>query len=223
MIDGLRIGLLLSSDAISRLSAGSVQLRTPRSTNIRGTVGLVARVSQELVGTAVLEGCLPERSDEGTAYLWSLTAIERFPPQQIEVRGGPVWTRIADQKVRSPEPVPAIDGALGPAIESDIQTSSVQMGSAAASEVGQSLGDLRVFEAALRPPESFRYSPIHDFWEELTKVGPMTTDVFFEHLMSVGWKRPSGKPLTRAIVRTDLVSMVRNGFATVKADSIDGG
>jgi hypothetical protein len=193
MINGVRIGLLLSSDAIARLRAGTSQLRTPRCTNIRGTVGLVARVSQELVGTADLEDCVPERRDEGTAYLWSLTAIERFSPQQIEVRGGPVWTRVTGVRMRSPEPYAAIYGSPGPVIESDVQTSTAQVGLAAAPEVGQKLGDLRVFEAAQRPPESFRYSPIHDFWKELTKVGPMTTDAFFEHLMSVGWKRPSGK------------------------------
>jgi len=215
MIDGMRIGLLLSSDAIARLEAGASRLRTPRSTNIRGTFGLVARVSQELVGIADLENCAAEQSEEGTAYLWSLTAIRRFPPQQIEVRGGPVWTRIAGVRALSSEPLAATDDIPEPVIESDLQASTVQMNLAVAPEIGKKLGDFRVFRAALRPPESFRYSPIHDFWKELTKVGPITTDAFFEHLISVGWRRPSGKPFTRAIVRTDLVSMVKNGFATI--------
>lgn len=85
----------------------------------------------------------------------------------------------------------------------------------------QSLGttkptnDRRQFKAANCPPESFRYSPIQDFWRELIKTGPMKPDQFFQHLNSVGWTRPSGRPLTPQIVRTDLVSMVKHGFAVV--------
>lgn len=80
---------------------------------------------------------------------------------------------------------------------------------------GRPTKDRRLFRAAMRPPESFRYSPIHDFWQELQKTGEITADGFFEHLQGVGWRRPSGKPLTPHIVRTDLVSMVKHGFATV--------
>lgn len=69
------------------------------------------------------------------------------------------------------------------------------------------------FQAADRPPTSFRYSPIHDFWRELLNMGPQSTDEFYAHLNRIGWRRPSGKPLTTAIVRTDLVSMVKHGFA----------
>ena len=70
------------------------------------------------------------------------------------------------------------------------------------------------FKAAKRPPESFRYSPIHDFWQELSKIGPKTPTEFHQHLDRIGWNRPSGKPLTTKIVRIDLVSMVKHGFAT---------
>lgn len=80
---------------------------------------------------------------------------------------------------------------------------------------GASSPDNRRFVAADRPPASFRYSPIHDFWQELIKLGPSSVDEFFEHLSGVGWSRPSGKPLTAAVVRTDLVSMVKHGFADV--------
>lgn len=73
--------------------------------------------------------------------------------------------------------------------------------------------DQRLFGPRLKPPESFRYSPIHDFWQELQKTGPVSVDAFYAHLVSVGWRRPSGKPLTPQIVRTDLVSMVKHGFA----------
>lgn len=73
----------------------------------------------------------------------------------------------------------------------------------------------RRFMATDQPPASFRYSPIHDFWRELTKLGPATVDELFDHLGRICWARPSGKPLTSAIVRTDLVSMVKHGFAKV--------
>ena len=76
--------------------------------------------------------------------------------------------------------------------------------------------DERLFRPAARPPATFRYSPIHDFWQEMQTTAPITVDAFFSHLMEVGWKRPSGKPLTPKIVRTDLVSMVKHGFAVVE-------
>ena len=69
------------------------------------------------------------------------------------------------------------------------------------------------FIAAKRPPASFSYSPIHDFWQELQKTGPHSAEEFFDHLQAIRWQRPSGKPLTLQVVRTDLVSMVKHGFA----------
>lgn len=75
--------------------------------------------------------------------------------------------------------------------------------------------DKRMFTAAQRPPGSFSYRPIHDFWQELLKTGAMDADAFYDHLLRVRWSRPSGKPLTPQVVRTDLVSMVKHGFASV--------
>lgn len=75
--------------------------------------------------------------------------------------------------------------------------------------------DPRIFAPASRPPANFRYSPIHDFWRELVDAGPMTVAMMFNHLDRIGWHRPSGKLLTHEVVRTDLVSMVKNGFAKV--------
>lgn len=68
--------------------------------------------------------------------------------------------------------------------------------------------------AAIKPPETFRYSPIHDFWQELNRIGSSSPEELHVHLNSIGWRRPSRKPLTTAIVRTDLVSMVKHGFAS---------
>jgi hypothetical protein len=73
--------------------------------------------------------------------------------------------------------------------------------------------DGRTFTAATRPPASFGYRPIHDFWQELLKTGGIGVDAFYDHLTAIGWRRPSGRPLTPQVVRTDLVSMVKNGFA----------
>jgi hypothetical protein len=69
------------------------------------------------------------------------------------------------------------------------------------------------FQAATKPPASFGYSPIHDFWQELKKTGPQSPSDFLSHLNRIRWQRPSGKPLTLQVVRTDLVSMVKHGFA----------
>ena len=76
----------------------------------------------------------------------------------------------------------------------------------------------RSFTAALRPPATFGYRPIHDFWQELLKTGSIGVEEFYQHLISIGWRRPSGKPLTAKIVRTDLVSMVKHGFAVASGD-----
>lgn len=69
------------------------------------------------------------------------------------------------------------------------------------------------FVAAERPPASFAYQPIHDFWEELRKIGPASVDAFHKHMIDLGWRRPRGGDLTREVTRTDLVSMVKHGFA----------
>lgn len=69
------------------------------------------------------------------------------------------------------------------------------------------------FRAAAKPPASFRYSPVHDFWRELVAIGPASAESLHRHLDAIGWRRPSRKELTIAVVRTDLVSMVKHGFA----------
>lgn len=115
----------------------------------------------------------------------------------------PGWGSKSRQERKVPSPMPAIQAA------SQRPSASVV--------AHRSKYDPRRFSAAKKPPESFRYSPIHDFWQELVKTGPMTVDEFFNHLQTVGWQRPSGKPLTASIVRTDLVSMVKHGFALASA------
>ena len=69
------------------------------------------------------------------------------------------------------------------------------------------------FEAARKPPASFRYQPIHDFWRELRQLGPISVRGFCYHMNSIGWRRPRGGKLTLDVARTDLVGMAREGFA----------
>lgn len=64
-----------------------------------------------------------------------------------------------------------------------------------------------------RPPGNFGYQPIIDFWHQLKEIGPVSVKGFHEHMLSIGWKRPSGKPLTYEVTRTDLASMCKHGFA----------
>jgi hypothetical protein len=68
-------------------------------------------------------------------------------------------------------------------------------------------------EAAKRPPGNFGYQPINDFWQQLKQIGPVTVEAFHEHMLSRGWRRPSGKPLTYEVTRIDLASMCKHGFA----------
>jgi hypothetical protein len=51
-----------------------------------------------------------------------------------------------------------------------------------------------VYEAVQRPPADFGYQPIHDFWNELSKLGPTSIEGMHRHMLSLGWRRPSGKP-----------------------------
>jgi len=70
-----------------------------------------------------------------------------------------------------------------------------------------------VYEAVRRPPADFGYQPIHDFWQELSKLGPTSIEAMHRHMLSLGWSRPSGKPLTYDVMRIDMVSMAKHGFA----------
>lgn len=70
-----------------------------------------------------------------------------------------------------------------------------------------------VIRAATKPPASFGYQPIHDFWRELAKVGPVTVEAFHAHMKSIGWIRPRGGELTYEVTRIDLASMCKHGFA----------
>ena len=70
-----------------------------------------------------------------------------------------------------------------------------------------------VVEAVNRPPASFGYQPIHDFWHELKRLGPTSVEDFHGHMRDIGWKRPSGQDLTYEVARTDLASMCKHGFA----------
>lgn len=71
--------------------------------------------------------------------------------------------------------------------------------------------------AGIKPPESFGYRPIHDFWRELSKLGEIEVADFHRHLVSIKWQRPRGGALTYEVTRTDVASMCKNGFA-VRAD-----
>lgn len=70
-----------------------------------------------------------------------------------------------------------------------------------------------VVEAGTRPPSSFGYQPIHDFWKELRNIGPTSVEDFHAHMVASGWRRPQGKDLTYEITRTDIASMCKHGFA----------
>lgn len=78
----------------------------------------------------------------------------------------------------------------------------------------KSLRPETILEAtAIRPPGNFGYQPIADFWNQLKRVGPMSVEDFHQHMLDTGWRRPSGKPLTYDVMRTDLASMCKHGFA----------
>lgn len=70
-----------------------------------------------------------------------------------------------------------------------------------------------VVRAARKPPSSYAYQPIHDFWHELARMGDVSVADFHAHMVSTGWRRPQGKPLTYDVTRTDIASMCREGFA----------
>ncbi len=71
-----------------------------------------------------------------------------------------------------------------------------------------------VIKAATKPPSTFRYQPIHDFWQELSKLGEVTVEVFHQHMVTTGWQRPQGGALTYIVTRIDIACMCRNDFAT---------
>jgi hypothetical protein len=70
-----------------------------------------------------------------------------------------------------------------------------------------------VLKAANKPPGTFAYQPIHDFWHQLSQLDEVTVEEFHRHMVSTGWRRPQGGVLTYDVTRTDLVCMCREGFA----------
>lgn len=70
-----------------------------------------------------------------------------------------------------------------------------------------------VIRAANKPPGTFGYQPIHDFWQELSRLGEVTVDDFHRHMLSTGWRRPQGGALKYEVTRTDIACMCREGFA----------
>ncbi len=70
-----------------------------------------------------------------------------------------------------------------------------------------------IISAANRPPGTFPYQPIHDFWQELSRLGEITLEDFHSHMLSIGWRRPQGGLLTYDVTRTDIACMCREGFA----------
>lgn len=70
-----------------------------------------------------------------------------------------------------------------------------------------------VVRAAGKPPGTYAYQPIHDFWSELSRLGDVTVEDFHQHMVSKGWRRPQGGALTYAVTRTDIACMCREGFA----------
>jgi hypothetical protein len=71
-----------------------------------------------------------------------------------------------------------------------------------------------VVKAATKPPGAFGYQPIHDFWRELSQMDEVTVELFHQHMVSTGWRRPQGGALTYDVTRTDIACMCREGFAT---------
>jgi hypothetical protein len=69
------------------------------------------------------------------------------------------------------------------------------------------------FKALYQPPATYRYQPLHDFWQVLVQHDSMSIRELHTHLTSAGWRRPQGGELTLNIARTDLVAMARKGFA----------
>ena len=70
-----------------------------------------------------------------------------------------------------------------------------------------------VVKAAKKPPATFGYQPINDFWQELSQLGEVTVEDFHRHMLSTGWRRPQGGALTYEVTRTDIACMCREGFA----------
>ncbi len=70
-----------------------------------------------------------------------------------------------------------------------------------------------VVKVAKKPPATFGYQPIHDFWQELSRLGEVTVEEFHRHMLSTGWRRPQGGALTYEVTRIDIVCMCREGFA----------
>lgn len=70
-----------------------------------------------------------------------------------------------------------------------------------------------VVRAARKPPSSYAYQPVHDFWHELARMGDVSVADFLAHMIAAGWRRPQGKPLTYDVARTDIACMCREGFA----------
>jgi len=70
-----------------------------------------------------------------------------------------------------------------------------------------------VVRATGKPPGTFGYQPIHDFWQELSQLGEVTVEDFHQYMVSTGWRRPQGGALRYEVTRTDIACMCREGFA----------
>jgi hypothetical protein len=77
-----------------------------------------------------------------------------------------------------------------------------------------------LYKAAKRPPGTFGYAPIHDFWNVLHDEGPMTIRQLYQAMLKRHWRRPRGGELTLKIMQIDVVSMAKpgNGFAERMSD-----
>ena len=74
-------------------------------------------------------------------------------------------------------------------------------------------GQNTVVKAANKPPATFGYQPIRDFWQELSQLGEITVEGFHERMLDTGWRRPQGGALNYEVTRTDIACMCRKGFA----------
>ena len=70
-----------------------------------------------------------------------------------------------------------------------------------------------VVRAGNKPPGTYAYQPIHDFWHQLSEFNEVTVEEFHQHMVSIGWRRPQGGMLTYDVTRTDIACMCREGFA----------
>ena len=77
-----------------------------------------------------------------------------------------------------------------------------------------------VYNVFKKPPATFGYQSIHEFWEVLNRSGPMSIKQLHQEMIKQGWRRPRGGKLTLKIMQIDVVSMAKpgNGFAERLSD-----